>query len=77
MSVTIIAIHAELSEAELVEILAGSTGHRLLDALPVDSEWWVAEDDRSDRSDCDSAVFCGVGRQVEARAAIVAAGLDR
>jgi hypothetical protein len=28
--------------------------------------WWVAEDERYDRSDCDSAVFVKPGRQEEA-----------
>lgn len=29
--------------------------------------WWVAEDDRHDRSDCDSAVFVPMGTQDEIR----------
>lgn len=29
--------------------------------------WWVANDERFDRSDCDSAVFVEKGKQVEAR----------
>lgn len=38
--------------------------------------WWIAEDERYDRSDNDSAVFCGVGNQRKARSLIEAAGLE-
>ena len=44
------------------------------DGVQLDS-WWVAEDTRFDRSDCDSAVFVNPGKQAEARALLVAAGL--
>ena len=73
MSVTIIAIHLENGdgEPELVEHLYPG----LLALLPEDSSWWIAEDERSDRSDCDSAVFVPMGRQAEARALLRAAGL--
>lgn len=37
--------------------------------------WWVAEDDRRDRSDCDSAVFCIPGKQKEAVKALQKEGL--
>lgn len=37
--------------------------------------WWMAEDIRVDRSDCDSAVFCVKGRQCETTALLRAEGL--
>lgn len=37
--------------------------------------WHIAEDNRIDDSDSDSAVFCATGKQVEARALLVAHGL--
>lgn len=42
---------------------------------PAVDSWWVAEDDRRDRSDNDSAVFVPLGRQSEA-VSILAANLD-
>jgi hypothetical protein len=30
------------------------------------TSWWIAEDDRIDRSDCDSAVFVNPGGQAQA-----------
>lgn len=38
-------------------------------------DWWVAEDERYDRSDNDSAVFCIPGKQQEARDLLRAHGL--
>lgn len=38
-------------------------------------EWWIAEDERQDGSDCDSAVFVKPGCQVEAVALLRAHGL--
>lgn len=38
--------------------------------------WWVANDERFDRSDCDSAVFCAKGKQKEARQVLAARGLS-
>lgn len=38
--------------------------------------WWVANDQRFDRSDCDSAVFCAMGAQNEARKVLAEAGLS-
>lgn len=37
--------------------------------------WWVANDERYDRSDCDSAVFVNMGMQKEARGFLKRAGL--
>lgn len=34
------------------------------DAAPYIDSWWHADDDRRDRSDCDSAVFVKPGHQV-------------
>ena len=45
-----------------------------LDKPAIDS-WWVAEDDRRDGSDCDSATFCKPGKQAEATKALQSAGL--
>lgn len=59
-----------------------SAERHLHDLLPRPGEdndidcWWIAEDERYDRSDCDSAVFCGVGNQRKARSLIEAGGLD-
>jgi len=44
------------------------------DTGEVDS-WWIAEDNRVDRSDCDSAVFVRPGRQRQARDLLRAHGL--
>lgn len=44
---------------------------------PMVDSWWVAEDVRYDRSDNDSAVFCAMGKQQEARDLIVANGLHQ
>lgn len=58
-----------------------SAERHLHDVLPTPGEdndidsWWIAEDERYDRSDCDSAVFCGVGNQHKARDLIEKAGL--
>lgn len=38
-------------------------------------EWWVAEDDREDGSDNDSAVFCRLGNQEQAARALYLEGL--
>lgn len=38
--------------------------------------WWVANDERFDRSDCDSAVFVTMGNQKEAREVLWKAGLS-
>ena len=46
----------------------------LVDYSPITS-WWVAEDDRQDRSDNDSAVFVRPGTQQEAVRQLHAAGL--
>jgi hypothetical protein len=55
----------ELLVETLVErinpVLTGGTG--------IDS-WWVAEDDRTDHSDCDSAIFVPLGMQATAQAAL-------
>jgi len=37
--------------------------------------WWVANDERFDGSDCDSAVFVSMGKQAEARALLRQHGL--
>ncbi len=42
---------------------------------PVIDSWWVAEDERYDGSDCDSAVFVKPGKQREAVAVLRRAGL--
>lgn len=39
------------------------------------TEFWVAEDDRRDRSDNDSAVFCHLGSQRRAHAQLLDGGL--
>lgn len=36
--------------------------------------WWVAMDERYDRSDNDSAVFCTVGQQLMSQAALIEIG---
>lgn len=36
--------------------------------------WWVAMDERYDRSDCDSAVFCTQGQQLMSQAALIEIG---
>jgi len=41
---------------------------------PIES-WWVAEDDRLDGSDNDSATFCELGSQARAHELLVAVGL--
>lgn len=49
-----------------------------LDRLTYLDSWWVATDERYDRSDLahDSAIFVGKGQAAAARRLIVAAGLD-
>lgn len=37
--------------------------------------WWIAEDDRVDGSDCDSAVFVSPTHQAAARDLLIASGL--
>lgn len=49
----------------------GDAGEIYLDS------WWVANDERFDRSDCDSAVFVTKGAQVEARELLHAEGLSQ
>jgi hypothetical protein len=39
------------------------------------TSWWVAEDDRRDGSDCDSAVFVNPGEQKKAFAVLHALGI--
>jgi hypothetical protein len=39
--------------------------------------WWIAEDERMDGSDCDSAVFVTPGQQSAARSMLLNAGLTR
>jgi hypothetical protein len=39
------------------------------------TSWWVAEDDRQDGSDCDSAVFVTPGTQAQASRRLYMAGL--
>lgn len=73
MTTTHLAVHYEGTEPELVQALAA--GGALVDLLPGDAEWWIAEDDRSDRSDCASAVFVPMGRQADAIAVLRAAGI--
>jgi hypothetical protein len=50
--------------------LQGDSGEIYLDS------WWIANDERFDRSDCDSAVFVAKGRQVEARELLHSHGLS-
>lgn len=61
----------EQAEALMTERLDG-----VIDDDTVNS-WWVAEDDRKDRSDCDSAVFVWPGAQRAAHLLLAAAGLTR
>lgn len=54
---------------------------KLLWLLPVNTppgieSWWVAEDDRTDGSDCDSAVFVTPGAQALASEALHKMGLS-
>lgn len=42
---------------------------------PYVDSWWIAEDERHDRSDLDSAVFVVPGQQVEARNVLLGKGL--
>lgn len=58
-------------ELRLHEMLPNS-GERQDGALLED--WWVAEDDRQDRSDCDSAVFVPKGMQTHCRQVMVHQG---
>jgi hypothetical protein len=54
------------SEAmELVMNHVGGIGEYMRDN-PTVTSWWIAEDDRIDGSDCDSAVFCHPGQQAAA-----------
>lgn len=46
-----------------------------IESTSVATEWWVAEDDRTDGSDRDSAVFVRPGMQAEASAMLHGAGL--
>lgn len=58
-------------EAELnVHEWLGGVDEQDIDERTVES-WWIAEDDRHDRSDCDSAVFVTPGKQQEARALLL------
>lgn len=66
VAVTIEGNDREHAEARLQTIMPIIDEHG--DGVPV--EWWVAEDDRRDGSDCSSAVFVTAGRQVEAREAL-------
>ena len=61
-------------EAEKVA-LSYLPNHPSPDTTPGLECWWVAEDDRHDRSDNDSAVFVHPGSQVYAAALLVAHGL--
>ena len=63
-----------------VEADSREAAHEIVcDAMPVAGgaieSWWVAEDDRTDHSDCDSAVFVTPGTQDEASRLLNAAGL--
>ena len=55
------------------QVVMRQLGH-VRDTGEVDS-WWIAEDNRHDGSDCDSAVFVKPGRQREARDLLRAHGL--
>lgn len=53
---------------------AGGTVHGVRDEIYLDA-WWVANDQRFDGSDCDSAVFVTKGNQSKARALLREHGL--
>lgn len=60
---------------DATEVLASELAYvNLVDDAPV-TEWWIAEDDRSDGSDNDSAVFVTPGRQNEASRILAKHGL--
>lgn len=60
---------------DAAEVLASALGWaNLVDDAPI-TEWWIAEDDRSDGSDNDSAVFVTPGKQSEASQLLAENGL--
>lgn len=46
-----------------------------LPGYPAVDCWWIAQDERYDRSDNDSAVFVKMGKEAEARDLLVRVGL--
>lgn len=64
VAVTVVGLHhREQAQAALMARLSRATVRN--DPVGIGS-WWIAEDDRADRSDNDSAVFVKPGAQAEA-----------
>jgi hypothetical protein len=74
VAVSVTAPTREIAEAHLHIALPRPTYIPEGTAAFVDS-WWVAEDDRRDGSDNDSAVFVNPGRQAQAYALLESVGL--
>lgn len=56
------ATDAEFTRAEAMEYMYSAINHAGYTG-PGELSFWIAEDDRTDRSDCDSAVFVHPGCQ--------------
>jgi hypothetical protein len=70
--VFLVAVTVEAEDREAAERHL----HTVLPAPGAEVEsWWVAEDDRRDGSDCDSAVFVTPGQQTQALHVLLRAGL--
>lgn len=63
----------EGAEKNLHALLRGVQRAQWADGTHIDS-WWIAEDERHDESDLDSAVFVHPGHQQEARDLLRAKG---
>jgi hypothetical protein len=76
--VILVAFTVEATDRQTAEsILHAGIGIRSLEerGFPEVNSWWVAEDDRHDGSDLDSAVFVAPGFQQRASRVLFAAGL--
>lgn len=59
----------------MAQLPAGDHTHQTATGEVHLDSWWVANDERFDGSDCDSAVFVSMGKQKEARALLREHGL--
>lgn len=59
------ATDAKFSRAQAMEHMYSAIAHDEYSG-PGELSYWIAEDDRIDGSDCDSAVFCNPGNQEQA-----------
>ncbi len=73
MKTYLVAVSAPTEQDVIDFLLASSRGPKSED--PVVEEWWIAEDDRHDGSDNDSAIFVPRGSQQDMRA-VIRAHLD-